>query len=59
MKANVVERTFNIKSEEMAALLMIQVLINRIVETGTVDNDTKEELEELLPYLDDIVFQIE
>lgn len=57
--AGIKERAFSISTEDMAALLMLSVSISKIIESRTVDTDTLEELEMLLPNLDSIVYQTE
>lgn len=48
-----------ITAQDIAALLMLSVSISRITESGTVDTDTLEELEMLLPSLDNIIYRAE
>ena len=50
---------FSITAQDIAALLMLSVSISRITESGTVDTDTLEELEMLLPSLDNIIYRTE
>lgn len=50
---------FSITAQDAAALLMLSVSISKIIESRTVDTDTLEELELLLPGLDNIVYRTE
>ncbi len=59
MKARIKKPEFSINADDMAVLLMLSASIDRIVENETVDTDTLEELEMLLPSLDNIIYRTE
>ncbi len=59
MKTRIKKPEFSINADDMAVLLMLSASIGRIVENETVDTDTLEELEMLLPSLDNIIYRAE